>query len=290
MPSTRKYSLYVLLALAFIAFSLATYVMPLHNGNGDKLKISFLYIGQGDAIYIEAPNGRQMIIDGGPEGSLMPALAPILPYGDKSIDVILNTNPDADHYAGFLDLLKTYAVGTEIESGVPSDTKTYAEFESLLKEKHIPQIVARKGMHVILDEARNISYDVLFPDRDVTGWTHNDASVVGRLHYGDTTVMLTGDGTIKTESLVLADNPLADIQSDILKVGHHGSRTSTSDAFLNAVQPMYAVISAGKNNRYGHPHKEVTDRLAAHSIQTLVTKDVGTVTFETDGVTLKRIQ
>jgi competence protein ComEC len=288
MTSTRKYSLYLLATLAFIAFSLSAYVIPARGS--DKLKISFLDIGQGDAIYIQAPNGRQMIVDGGPRGSLMRALTPEMSYGDKSIDVIINTNPDADHFAGFLDLLKTYSVGTEIESGVPSTTKTYAEFESLIKEKKIPQLVARKGMHVILDQARNISYDVLFPDRDVTGWTHNDASVVGRLQYGDMTVMLTGDGTIKTESLIIADNPAADIASTILKVGHHGSRTSTSDAFLNIVKPIYAVISAGLNNRYGHPHKEVTDRLVAHSIQTFVTKDVGTITFETDGKTLERVQ
>jgi len=141
-----------------------------------------------------------------------------------------------------------------------------------------------------LDEAGEVTYNVLFPDRSLAGLSHNDASIVGRLIYGTTSVMLTGDSTIKTENFVIAGNKAEDLRSTIIKVGHHGSRTSTSAAFLDVVQPLYAVISAGKNNRYKHPHQETIDGLKDHRIMTLVTKDEGTVTFLSDGKILEKAE
>ncbi len=287
MPKLRKISLYMIALVGVFAFCLFTYSTS-HPTIG-QFKISFLSIGQGDSIYIEAPNGRQMLIDGGPRGSLVKALKAEMPPGDTSIDVVLLTHPDADHYAGLVDLLETYSVGTIIESGKTSTAKTYQELQGLIVTKEIPKVIARTGTTITLDHENPVVFNVLFPGGDVSKLATNDASIVGRLTYGATSIMLTGDAPIATERILLAGSKPEDLASTILKVGHHGSRTSTSVAFMQAVQPSSAVISAGKGNRYGHPHQEVVDRLKNASIETLITKNEGTITFVSDGITLKRV-
>ena len=122
-----------------------------------------------------------------------------------------------------------------------------------------------------------VMIDVLFPDRDVSSWSTNDGSVVARLSYGKTSIMLTGDAPIKTEQIILSENSPSRLQSNILKVGHHGSRTSTSSTFLKAVSPTYALISDGKDNKYGHPHKETLDALTQLGVKILRTDLLGTI-------------
>jgi competence protein ComEC len=248
-----------------------------------ELKIAFLDIGQGDAIYIEAPNGRDMIIDGGPPGALLPVLSSVMPFSDHSIDVIVVTNPDQDHFAGFVDLLDSYEVGAVVEPGTYNKSKIYARLEGLIEEKKIPKLIARKGMKI--DLGGGVHFDVLFPDRDVSTWKVNDGSIVGRLVYGNTSVMLTGDAPQKTESYILGN----ELKSDILKVGHHGSRTSTSESFVKEVDPQYAVISDGKDNTYGHPHQETLDTLEKIGAIILRTDLFGTIIFESDGIRLLRL-
>ena len=246
----------------------------------NHLKVSFLDVGQGDAIYIEAPNGHQMIIDGGPPGSLLPALSEVMSFSDRSIDVIVVTNPDQDHFAGFIDLLDSYEVGVVIESGTFNKSKIYGRLENLITEKKIPKIIARSGMKVDLGSGAH--FDVLFPDRDVSAWDPNDGSIISRLDYGETSIMLTGDSTKKTESYILNE----EFKSDILKVGHHGPRTSTGEEFVGKVKPEYAIISDGRDNKYGHPHQETLDTLNNFGIKILRTDLAGTIIFESDGIKL----
>jgi competence protein ComEC len=250
--------------------------------HSDKLRLVLLDIGQGDAIYIEAPNGRQMIIDGGPKDTLMGELAKVMPRGDRSIDAIVITNPDADHMHGFISLLREYSVGAVLEPGTQTHTQTYAQIESGIADKQIPRIIARAGMRVVLDPERNIYYEVLFPDRDVSHFSTNDGSIVGRLVYGTTSYLLTGDANFYTESLIEARYGSL-LASDVLKVGHHGSRTSTGDALLDMVHPALAIISAGFHNSYGHPTKEVLGRLTAYGIPYYVTIDKGNIEVDSDG-------
>ena len=119
--------------------------------------------------------------------------------------------------------------------------------------------------------------DILFPDRDVSSWTTNDGSIVARLSYGSTSVMLTGDSTTKTENIILKENSETRLRSTILKVGHHGSRTSTSPEFVKAVSPRYALISDGKDNKYGHPHKETLDTLSLFGVEIFRTDLLGAI-------------
>lgn len=245
------------------------------------LSVSFLDIGQGDSIYIEAPNGRQMIIDGGPNESLMSALPDVLQFGDKTIDVLVVTNPDADHYSGFLPLIDSYEIGAIVESGTTSDTALYNSFQDLISEKGTLHLEAYAGQRIILDKENDVYLEILFPDRDVATWDSNDGSIVSRLVYGNTSVLLMGDSTKLTEGIVVSGSDLSGV--DILKAGHHGSKTSTGFPLLQESKPSVVVISAGENNRYGHPDEETIENLNEMNIPYLVTMDEGTITFISDG-------
>lgn len=244
------------------------------------LRVAFLDIGQGDAIFIESPTGNQIIFDGGPGSALVSEVAKQLSLFDRSIDMIVVTNPDKDHFEGFIPLLSRYSVSAVLEPGVSADENpVYQEFHRIITNQNIPIILARTGQKIILGGGAYI--EVIFPDRDVAGVSHNDGSLVARLVYGETSVLLTGDTTKNIENYIL--EPYREyLDSDILKVAHHGSDTSTSDAFVKAVSPDIAIISAGKGNSYGHPKKETLDILAKNKVKTLVTMDEGTIVFESD--------
>ncbi len=252
----------------------------------EYLEISFLDIGQGDAIFIEAPNGRQMIVDGGPNTALMGELPKFLEFGDKTIDVIVITNPDADHISGFIPLLEDFEVYSVVEPGTVSETSTYKNLEEKIKEEGSPHILARAGTFIVLDKEKNIYFEILFPDRDVSSWERNDGSIVGRLVYGETSFLLMGDATILTEGIVTSSYDLSG--TDILKLGHHGSKTSSGVPLLRETRPEIAIISRGKDNKYGHPHKEVIERLGIYDIPYLDTSTEGSITFLSDGESIKR--
>lgn len=247
-----------------------------------KFTFAMLDVGQGDAIFIESPTGTQILIDAGPPKKVMSELSRMMPLFDRTIDAIIITNPDADHIAGFLDVLKVYKVGQVFEAGTYNDSRTYQNLEEEIKNKNVTDTLAKKDMRI--DLGGGVFVDVLFPDRDVSSWTTNDGSVVARLTYGDTTIMLTGDATEETEKIILQSYSEKFLDSDILKVAHHGSKTSSSEAFLKVVSPEYAVISDGKNNSYGHPHKVTLDNLEGVGADILRTDKLGTIIFSCDRI------
>lgn len=268
--------------LAFLALSVMfIWYVVLSENRGNIMTVAFLDVGQGDAIFIEAPNGNTVLIDGGPNRSLLRSLGGVLPFYRRSVDLIINTNPDADHYAGFIDLLERYHVGMELEAGTLSKTPTYETFENSLDQHGVEHMNAEKGMKITLDSKYGVYLYILYPDQDPTNLSSNDGSIVAKLVYASTTVMLQGDATEKVEKHLLSIKE--DVDADILKVGHHGSRTSTSDEYVKAVSPEYAIISAGFNNRYGHPHAETLDTLNKYNVQIKKTMDRGTIVFKSDG-------
>lgn len=250
------------------------------------LTVAFLDVGQGDAIYIEAPNGNQVLIDGGSGRQVLRELGRVMPFYDRSLDLLIATHPDSDHIGGFPAVLERFAVGAVMEPGVSSGTATYQAFRAAVSREASPTILARRGQRVTLGRAAVL--EILFPDRPPTAdWETNAASIVARLIYGEQEFLLTGDSPIKIERYLLALDGRR-LQSDVLKVGHHGSRTSTSLEYAAAVYPQYAVISAGSDNRYGHPHKEVIDILANIGSAILRTDESGAIIFQSDGVILTK--
>lgn len=280
MDKNRKIALISLVIL--ILFSVSFLFMSSSGGHNGRLFISFLNIGQGDAIYIEAPNGRQIMVDGGPDKIVLRELAKVIPSFDRSIDAVLITNPDKDHIGGFINIMQKYKVDNIIEPGTISPSDTYKTVENLAEEDGLQKTIARRGMNIMLDKEHNIYLHILFPDRDVSELATNDGSIVAKLVYGDTSVLLQGDSPQNIEKYLLTLNP-SELDTDILKTGHHGSRTSTNKEYVEAASPDYAVISCGVDNKYGHPHKETLDTLNDLNVPILRTDTMGRISFESDG-------
>ena len=243
------------------------------------LTVAFLNVGQGDAIYIEAPNGNQVLIDGGSGKAVLRELGSIMPSYDMSIDVVVATHPDKDHIGGLVDVIERYDVDLILESGAINDTGVHRSLHSAIEQRKVESVLAKRGINIVLDEG--VYLKILFPDRDVLGMDPNDASIIAQLVYGEIEFLFTGDSPKKIENH-LAYIDAKNLQSDVLKVGHHGSRTSSSELFVGFVSPKYAVISAGENNRYGHPHSEVLELFNKFEIPIFSTQN-GTIIFKSDG-------
>jgi competence protein ComEC len=278
MSSIVKNFKYYFLGVLFLGAVFAWYAVLAETRNG--LKVAFLDVGQGDAIFVEAPNGNQILIDGGPNKSVLRELSKQMPFYDRSIDAIILTHPHLDHYGGLVDALDNYKINLEMDSG--NNNPGSLGFDLYIKklaENKVRRVLARRGMRINLD--RETYLDVLFPVTNKEGLSPHDEMVVTRLVYGKNSFFLTGDMEDNLENYLLSLG--GNFKSDVLKVGHHGSKTSTSESFLGWVSPSLAVISVGKGNKYGHPHKEVTDRLAKFRIPTLRTDEKGTVVLKSDG-------
>lgn len=233
-------------------------------------------VGQGDAIFIEAENGNQVLIDGGPGDAVLAQLGRVVPFYDRSIDVVVLSHPHADHLSGLIEVLKRYRVGMVLEARAAYESGEYAEWERLLKEQNVRVVLAHAGERVKL--SHDMTLDILSPLADMSGEKLSNihmAMVTARLAVGSSTMLFMGDAErILEEQIVLAGAP---IDADILKVGHHGSKTSSSDKFLAAVSPEIAVISVGTKNRYGHPHADVLERLDRRGLDVYRTDRDGTV-------------
>ncbi len=260
--------------------------MAIWENRGNFMKVAFLSIGQGDSTLIESPNGNKILIDAGPNGIITESeLAKELPFYDRHINLIILTHPDSDHVAGFLKIIEDYQVDQVMEPGSHAETATYKKIEEAIAAKNIPKVLARRGMRIILDKKRKIYLTILFPDRDPTNWETNTSSIVSRLTYGRESFLFQGDSPQKIENyLVSLDGP--NLKSEVLKVGHHGSKTSTSDLYASTVNPTYAVISAGLNNRYSFPHPQTLDILNKYHTNILKTYDSGTIVMKSDGQTI----
>lgn len=249
------------------------------------LTVSFLDVGQGDAIFIDAPSGRQVLIDGGKGAETLRALAAVIPWYDRSIDLIVATHPDADHIGGLVDVLARYRVDTIVESGVRDEGSDARALESALVEEGVDRVVARRGQIIQLGGGARI--EVLFPDRSLPDIESNTGSIVARIVYGDTSFLLSGDSPDEVEEYLVALERNR-VRVDVLKVGHHGSKTSSSPLLLGYTDPAYAILSRGCDNSYGHPAPEVVERLRNFGISTLDTCIDGTITFVSDGTVVMR--
>lgn len=268
----------VLIALCAIVIGI-WWAVAREDRNG-ILVVSILDVGQGDAIFIDAPSGRQVLIDGGKGRSVLRALGKVIPWYDRSIDVVLATHPDQDHIGGLVDVLARYSVGTIIESSVYDDGADARAFSQAVERERAEHTMAQREQ--IIDLGEGAYLEILFPDRAVPGLETNTGSVVVRLVYGDTAFMLTGDAPQSIEKYLVQLDAEA-LASNVLKVGHHGSKTSSDELFVGFVNPEYAVFSRGCDNSYGHPHADVVALFNRFEIMTLDTCEEGTITFVSDG-------
>jgi competence protein ComEC len=269
---------YALLILFTISIILLGVIL-----NEDKhgvLTFAVLNIGQGDSLFIESPTGTQVLVDGGPNKTLLKEIVKMMPWYDRHIDMLVVTNPDKDHYEGFIPLLDKYSTDVVLEPGTTNSYEEYSVLEKKFAEKKIPKVLARRGQ--VIDLGGGAYLEVLFPDRDVSGLSSNDGSIVMKLVYGETSVLLQGDSTSAIEHYLVSINQ-GELKGTILKAGHHGSKTSSSMEYVSAVSPKWTVISSGVNSEYGHPNKETLDTMSALKIPAYDTCNNGTLVFKSDG-------
>lgn len=274
----------IVLVLLIVTVVLLVSKQSIQNG---MLEVAFLDVGQGDAIFIESPAGIQMLIDGGKGRSVLGELHSVMGFFDRDIDVVMATHADADHIGGLIDVLARYRVHTIVITENVSDTPAFRAFHEYVEREGAAIVYARRGHVFDLGEGKagSTTLTVLFPDRDPQLLETNTASIVSQLVYGETEYLFTGDAPDEIEEYLVSLGT-STLASDVLKVGHHGSRTSSSESFLAAVHPTYAIISAGRDNSYGHPHQEVTDRLSSESIEQISTQTEGTIFSYSDGTNI----
>ena len=274
----------VLLCLAVFAFS----INSIANQKDGLLKIYFFDVGQGDAIFIESPNGNQVLIDGGPDNTVVHKLGKTMPFYDKDIDIIALTHSDADHITGLIEALDRYEVGNIVYSNIVRDSALYGAWQKAVAKERADIVEPVFGK--VIDLGNGVTLTILNPAESITGKVVkkvNNESIVLTLKYGETEILLTGDIEAKTErQMILKD---ADLDADILKVAHHGSKTSTIEEFLYEVSPRIAVIQVGAKNRYGHPTQEVLKRLDDYGIKYYRTDIDGDVKVISDGQNFKII-
>jgi len=262
------------------------------------LKVDFLDVGQGDSAFIETPEKHQILIDGGPDSTVLQKLQNLMPFFDRSIDLVILTHPESDHMQGLMEVLQRYKVDYVLWTGISRNTSEFKKWASILnqKEKKSASFLAsmpfaKSATRVITVnvgakiKAGNAIIDILYPFENLSGKelknTSNDTGVVSRLIFGKNSFLFTGDiSSVAEKQLARGKNILA---SDVLKVAHHGSKYSTSDLFLENVKPKIAVISVGVKNTYGHPTPEVLQRLQNFGVKTLRTDQNGDIIIISNG-------
>jgi competence protein ComEC len=251
--------------------------VPDPNPFGDDMKVNFINVGQGDSILIITPNNKTILVDGGKRSEGDTVLSYLEKKGVTSLDLVVATHPDADHIGGLIDVLQQVEVKKVLDSGKSHTSETYLDYLSVIDEKDIPFRVAKTGEFLNLDPEAKIQ--VLNSGEGYSD--NNDASIVLKVSHGEIDYLLTGDAGIEAEKNMIAAN--YDLEAEVLKVGHHGSDTSTSQAFVEAVNPVYGILSYGEGNSYGHPHDKVYNRLADNGVIISATAQGGTIEMSDDG-------
>jgi competence protein ComEC len=251
-----------------------------------NLEVDFLDVGQGDAILIKTPYEQNILIDGGPNTKVLSQLGRHLAFFDKNLDLVILTHPHSDHVAGLVEVLRRYKVKKVLMTGV---VHTSPDYETFLQEIDKQKIESEKA-----DGPKDISLGndlvlkILYPLTDLSGQKVeelNNSSIVAKLIYQDNSFLLTGDAEELAEQDLI--NSETDLKASVLKIAHHGSKYSTTQNFLDAVKPQFAVISVGKNNDFGHPHLRTLDTLKNNQIEYYRTDLQGTIIFISDGQVIK---
>ncbi len=287
----KKLKAYFLIVLAYLNILAWIVVFDLTQNN---LKVVFFDVGQGDSIFIQTPQKHQILIDGGPTSVVLEKLGNEMPFYDRTIDLIILTHPEHDHIGGLIEVLKRYRVENILWTGVLRDTAEFKEWERLLvEEKNAVIEIAQAGQRIVYPAStleKTVNMNILYPfenlDKQIIKNTNN-TSIIIQLIFGENKFLFTGDNYKSVERKLIERELL--LKSDILKIGHHGSKTSTSEEFIEAVDPEVGVISVGRENSYGHPTPEVLEILKKYGINILRTDELGDIKIISDGQTIKVI-
>ncbi len=243
-----------------------------------EMKVHFIDVGQGDSIFIQTPNGKTMLVDGGAKSAGEDVVRYLTSLKVNKIDYVVGTHPDADHIGGLVDVIEAFQVDNFIDSGKVHTTDTYVNILNAVKKEGANYHQATIGELLSVDSSLKIQ--VLHVDANADD--NNDASIVLKVSYRDMDTLLTGDADTNIESQMLQKY---NVESEIIKAGHHGSNTSSSLAFLRAVKPEAVILSYGKGNSYGHPHSEVKNNIMTVRAKAYSTATSGNIVVTSDGYT-----
>lgn len=269
----------------FLALACANFFVWLAVADGAgraDAEIWFFDVGQGDAAFVQFSNGTQIVIDGGPNDSVLEKLGRAMPFYDRDIDWMILSHTDRDHLSGLSAVLKNYQVRNIVWSGIGDGDAQDIEWERLAAAEGANVKFATAGEKMLLKNNPPAYLEVLAPNEDkkISGEDQNELSTVVKLVYGERSFLFCGDSKGAVDGFAAKASFL---RTDVLKVSHHGSKYSTEGGFLAKILPAAAVISAGAGNSYGHPHQEVLDLLEKYDIKTLRTDLDGDIVFRTDG-------
>jgi len=258
--------------------------VPATQAEGD-IRIHFIDVGQGDAILIES-GSHAVLVDGGPSPRL--ANENILPHirslGITRLDYVISTHPHLDHIGGLPTIMDYLDVGHVLMPNATHTTRAFENFLDAIDNNNIPEpTIPYRGQWF---SAGAINFQVVSPGEGDFTNNFNNGSIVIRMDHGSTSVLLTADAEIPAERSMLESD--VNLNADLMLAGHHGSRTSSSQDFVDAINPRYAVISVGEGNRYNHPNQEVLDTFSERNVTVYRTDQLGTIIFITDGTTIRR--
>jgi Predicted hydrolase (metallo-beta-lactamase superfamily) len=281
LPSSKNLS--VLGGTAVIPSSLVDVILgaPATIPTGQKLKVSYIDVGQADSILIQIPGGKNVLIDAGNNEDANTITSYLKQQGVSKLDVVIATHPHEDHIGAMDTVINTFDIGQVIMPKKDSTTQTYKDLITAIQNKGLKITEAKAGLN--LDLGSEVNAVLVAPS--LTAYEDvNNYSAVLKLTYGNSTFLFESDAEEKSECEMCSTN--YDLRADVLKVGHHGSNSSSSMAFLAKVQPKYAVISVGKDNSYGHPASTTIDKLANIGAKVFRTDQAGTIVIESDGTNI----
>ncbi|WP_415331801.1 ComEC/Rec2 family competence protein [Clostridium perfringens] len=243
-----------------------------------ELMISYMDVGQGDAAYIKV-NGNDILIDAGPRSNSKELLEQLKAKNIDDFELVIATHPHEDHIGGMVDVFKEYEVKAFYSPKITHTTKTYENLVKAVKDEGLKTKELKDGM--VIDLGEGAKFEVFTPQKSEYEEL-NDYSPIMKLSFGDTSYLFTGDAEKLAEEEALAKYKNS-LDSDVIKFGHHGSSSSSSNAFIEAVSPKYGIISCAKDNKYGHPHRETLDIIKKYNIKTFRTDTDGEIILTSDG-------
>lgn len=261
--------------------SAAPSATPAQSRLNGVLTVYVLDVGQGDSILLVSPQGKTMLVDVSTSSAYDTICGDLSALGITSLDVVVATHPHADHIGCMAKIIRSYPIGAFYMTEFTATTTGYEKMLEALEEKNVPVYATDTTTKIEWDESCTVT--VLSPFAEEIGDDCNDSSIVLRVSYGNTSILLTGDAGTDAEKRMLSNWDASLLDADVLKLGHHGSSTAMSEIFLKAVSPKYAVCSVGAGNDYGHPHSETLEILERYKIPLYRTDEKGTITILLNG-------